>query len=228
MQQDLGRFGDRRLQKGADFLARLMEVGASGARIRPLGGDRAGEVRFGRLLHNSRVTPAEMIATAAAHTASLVQNLHVLAIQDTTKRAGRSRMCSIPPINPLWRRSAALWKAPPPGKRTRTNGDRWPMPRGFARGCPVGPDIMASQDPWPFCVGCRCSRRCVKVPGSTGESEINRNDTLRTSSESAREYLDVSRCVNLVARSPDSTILNGSTAASSGFFPTTAGTCSRQ
>jgi hypothetical protein len=85
MQQDLGRFGDRRLeQAGADFLARLMEVGPSGARVRPLGGDRAGEVRFGRFLHNERVTHEEMIATAAAYTTELVQGLHVLAIQDTT------------------------------------------------------------------------------------------------------------------------------------------------
>jgi hypothetical protein len=85
MRQELGRFGDFRLQKGgADFLARLMAIGPSGARIRPLGGDRAGEVRFGRFLHNPSVTPEEMIATAAAHTAELVQGLHVLAIQDTT------------------------------------------------------------------------------------------------------------------------------------------------
>ena len=43
-----------------------------GGAIRPLGGDRAGEVRFGRFLHNPNVTPEEMIATAAAHTASRV------------------------------------------------------------------------------------------------------------------------------------------------------------
>lgn len=61
-----------------------MEVGPAGARVRPLGGDRAGEVRFARFLHNPHVTPEEMIATAAEHTASLVQGLHVLAIQDTT------------------------------------------------------------------------------------------------------------------------------------------------
>ena len=58
-----------------------MEVGPLGARIRPLGGDRAGEVRFGRFLHNPHVTPEEMIATAAAHTALLVEGKHVLAIQ---------------------------------------------------------------------------------------------------------------------------------------------------
>src|ERR1700737_3798772 len=71
-------------KRGADFLARLMEVGPSGARVRPLGGDRAGEVRFGRFLHNPSVTPEEMIETVAARTAELVEGLHVLAIQDTT------------------------------------------------------------------------------------------------------------------------------------------------
>jgi hypothetical protein len=61
-----------------------MAVGPAGTRIRPLGGARKGEVRFGRFLHNPRVTHEEMIATAAARTADLVQGLHVLAIQDTT------------------------------------------------------------------------------------------------------------------------------------------------
>ena len=46
MQQHLGQFGDRRRQKGGPiFLARLMEVGPSGARIRPLGG--TARARFG-------------------------------------------------------------------------------------------------------------------------------------------------------------------------------------
>jgi hypothetical protein len=66
------------------LLARLLEVGPSGARVRHLGGSRAGEVRFGRFLHNPWVTPEEMIETAAARTAGRVDGLHVLAIQDTT------------------------------------------------------------------------------------------------------------------------------------------------
>jgi len=53
-------------------------------RVRPLGGTRAGEVRIGRFLRNRRVTPAEMIATARAHTCGLVESQHVLVIQDTT------------------------------------------------------------------------------------------------------------------------------------------------
>jgi hypothetical protein len=65
-------------------LARLCEVGQYGVRIRPLGGSRAGELRFGRFLRNPRVTPGEMIATAAARTAGLVKGRHILAIQDTT------------------------------------------------------------------------------------------------------------------------------------------------
>jgi hypothetical protein len=52
--------------------------------VRPLGGNRAGEIRFARFLHNSRVTHGEMIASSAARTAELVEGLHVLAVQDTT------------------------------------------------------------------------------------------------------------------------------------------------
>src|SRR5258708_8594594 len=69
-------------KRGADVLARRVQVGPAGGRVRPLGGDRAGEVRFERFLHNPHVTPEEMIATAAEHTASLVQGLQVLATQD--------------------------------------------------------------------------------------------------------------------------------------------------
>jgi hypothetical protein len=65
-------------------LERLVAVGQGGVRVRPLGGNRAGEVRLGRFLRNPRVTPAEMIATAGARTAGLVNGRHVLVIQDTT------------------------------------------------------------------------------------------------------------------------------------------------
>ena len=53
--------------------------------LRRLGGSRSAEVRFGRFLHNERVTAEEIVATAAAHTARAVQGRHVLAIQDTTE-----------------------------------------------------------------------------------------------------------------------------------------------
>jgi hypothetical protein len=70
-------------KRGADFLAAL--VGRRTACLRRLGLDRAGQVRFGRFLHNAAVTAAEMVATAAAHTALAVKGRHVLAIQDTTE-----------------------------------------------------------------------------------------------------------------------------------------------
>ena len=57
----LGRFGDRRLEKGADLLARLVAHGARGVRVRRLGGDRAGEIRITRFLRNPSVTIEEMI-----------------------------------------------------------------------------------------------------------------------------------------------------------------------
>jgi hypothetical protein len=81
----LGCFGDRRLEKAGIFLLeRLREAGQQGIRVRPLGGDRAGEVRIGRFLRNLSVTPEEMIETALTRTCGLVQGRHILAIQDTT------------------------------------------------------------------------------------------------------------------------------------------------
>lgn len=59
-------------------------MGQRGVRVRPLGGSRAREVRLGRFLHNSRVTPEAMVATAACRTAGRAQGRHVLVIQDTT------------------------------------------------------------------------------------------------------------------------------------------------
>lgn len=66
------------------MLERLATVGHCGARVRPLGGNRAGEMRATRFLCNPRLSPAEMFATAAARTAELVTGRHILAIQDTT------------------------------------------------------------------------------------------------------------------------------------------------
>ncbi|MDP1882746.1 MAG: transposase, partial [Bradyrhizobium sp.] len=66
------------------MLARLVCVGQSGISVRRVGGNRAGEMRFTRFLRNGRVRPGEMVATARARTAGLVQGCHVLAIQDTT------------------------------------------------------------------------------------------------------------------------------------------------
>ena len=52
--------------------------------MRQLGGDRAGEMRITRFLHNPKVTACEMVSTASARTCSRVSGRHVLAIQDTT------------------------------------------------------------------------------------------------------------------------------------------------
>jgi hypothetical protein len=58
--------------------------GGKGTSVRKLGGDRAGEMRITRFLHNPRVTAREILDTAAARTCSRVAGRHVLAIQDTT------------------------------------------------------------------------------------------------------------------------------------------------
>ena len=85
MPPSLGHFGDaRRQQVGIDLLARLVEVGQSGVKVRRLGGTRSGEVRFGRFLRCDAVTPGEMIEAACAHTRTRVEGRHILAIQDTT------------------------------------------------------------------------------------------------------------------------------------------------
>ena len=52
--------------------------------MRGLGGDRAGEMRITRFLHNPKVTADEMMATARARTCAHVAGRHVLAIQDTS------------------------------------------------------------------------------------------------------------------------------------------------
>lgn len=66
------------------MLSQLLSRGTGSVRVRALGVDRAGEVRLGRFLHNRRVTPGEMVATARARTLTRVAGRHVLVIQDTT------------------------------------------------------------------------------------------------------------------------------------------------
>ncbi|MDR3532583.1 MAG: IS4 family transposase [Rhodopila sp.] len=77
------------------MLERLVTVGQAGVRVRPLGGDRAGEVRIGRFLRNPDVTPREMVASARARTAGLVAGRHILAIQDTTSLRDDGDQCSL-------------------------------------------------------------------------------------------------------------------------------------
>lgn len=81
---DLGSFGDERLRKGgAVFLAALAERQTTC--VRKLGGNRAGEVRFGRFLRNPAVTKEEMLVTAGLATGARVGGRRVLVLQDTTE-----------------------------------------------------------------------------------------------------------------------------------------------
>lgn len=82
------------------MLARLVCVGQSGISVRRVGGNRAGEMRFTRFLRNRRVRPDEMVATARARTAGLVQGRHILAIQDTTtlRDDGKQRSLNLHPM----------------------------------------------------------------------------------------------------------------------------------
>jgi hypothetical protein len=77
-------WGPSAAKRGAFLLERLLAVGSGGARVRRLGGDRAGEMRITRFLRNRRVGTAEMVRRAAERTAGRVEGRHILAIQDTT------------------------------------------------------------------------------------------------------------------------------------------------
>jgi Transposase DDE domain len=63
---------------------RLVGYGGGGVSVRRLGGDRAGEMRITRFLHNPKVTLSAMTAGARARTSGQVGGRHVLAIQDTS------------------------------------------------------------------------------------------------------------------------------------------------
>ncbi len=62
----------------------MVQMGGRGVRVRPLGGDRAGEIRLTRFLRNPAVTPEEMVESSARRTRERCAGRHVLAIQDTT------------------------------------------------------------------------------------------------------------------------------------------------
>ncbi len=53
--------------------------------LRRLGGERAGEVQFGRFVANPKVTVEAVVAGWGEHTARAVAGRHVLAIQDTSE-----------------------------------------------------------------------------------------------------------------------------------------------
>lgn len=71
-------------KRGAFLLGRLLEQGGRAIRVRPLGGDRAGEIRLTRFLRNAAVSVGEMVAEAGLRTAERSCGREVLAIQDTT------------------------------------------------------------------------------------------------------------------------------------------------
>jgi hypothetical protein len=66
-------------------------VARPGPCIRRLGGKRAAEMQFRRLLHNRSVTAAEMSQHAGQRTGERVAGRHVVAVQDTSELALGSR-----------------------------------------------------------------------------------------------------------------------------------------
>lgn len=79
----MGRSATNGCKKGAEFLEAL--IAKRTACLRRLGGDRAGNVAYGRFLHNEAVTCDVMLGAAARRTAEAAGGRHVLAIQDTTE-----------------------------------------------------------------------------------------------------------------------------------------------
>lgn len=53
--------------------------------LRRIGGNRAGEVRFGRFLNNKKVTQQEIMRESSGKTGKLAEGLHVLAIHDSSE-----------------------------------------------------------------------------------------------------------------------------------------------
>jgi hypothetical protein len=80
----VGAFGDRRLMRtGAALFSRIVQHQC--VCLRRLGGDRAGEVRFGRWLRHPQVSRQEIMRESSQKTAQLSAGLHVLAIQDSSE-----------------------------------------------------------------------------------------------------------------------------------------------
>src|SRR5919108_814391 len=70
-------------QRGAMLLERM--VMRTSVCLRRLGGERAGEVRFGRFLANDKVTVEALVAGWGEQTAAAAAGRHVLALQDTSE-----------------------------------------------------------------------------------------------------------------------------------------------
>src|SRR3954471_22292869 len=76
-------------RRGALLLERMAALGT--ICLRRLGGGRAGEVRFGRLLANPKVTPERLVEGWAGPTAAATaERTHVLAVQDTSELCFRT------------------------------------------------------------------------------------------------------------------------------------------
>lgn len=81
---DLGRFGDARLERvGAALLAAMRQ--SPTMCLHALAKDRNQAIQFGRFLDNDAVSAAEMLTRAGQLTGARVAGRHVLAIQDTTE-----------------------------------------------------------------------------------------------------------------------------------------------
>lgn len=82
MDWSLGSFGDARLDRvGASILERM--ASRKTVCLRRLGGDRGGEVRFGRFFANEKVTAEKIVDDWGRLTGPAAAGRHVLAIQDT-------------------------------------------------------------------------------------------------------------------------------------------------
>src|ERR1700709_2442698 len=82
----LGRFGDRRLEKGGAALHAAM-VERPCCRVRRLAGCRAQEIRFWRFLRNRAVSGEEMVDHATAGTATRVAGRDIVVVHDTSELA---------------------------------------------------------------------------------------------------------------------------------------------
>lgn len=88
----IGSFGDvRRELAGATLFERVVETGS--LVLRQVGGNRAGEMAVHRFLSSPHVTPREILATAAARTASACVGRRIVAAQDTTEINFSGRNC---------------------------------------------------------------------------------------------------------------------------------------
>src|SRR5271165_2197632 len=84
MDWSLGSFGDVRLDRvGASILERMTL--RKTVCLRRLGGDRGGELRFGRFFANEKVTAERIVDDWGRSTGPAAAGRHVLAIQDTSE-----------------------------------------------------------------------------------------------------------------------------------------------